>query len=133
VPANLRHNSLQLLAKIFKDDIPDNARNDSDTQIRQEKNILDGKRKTLAVAVGPREFAHQKVGVKQENDKADLDNDLSLALQFLDLRSSLARGNYSKGFPHVDTVLHAKATSAASSPSENWHYPRFEPYKIIME
>jgi hypothetical protein len=82
MPANLRHSSLQLLAKVFKDNVTKDARHHSDNQVRQRKNIFDGESKTLAVTIGPSELTHQKVGVKQKNDESDLDDNFPFALQF---------------------------------------------------
>jgi hypothetical protein len=56
--------SPQLLAKIFKADVAENAQHHSDDWVRQRENILDGESQTLAEANRPREFDHQYAPVE---------------------------------------------------------------------
>lgn len=50
---------LKLLAKILKHNIPDQRRDQSDREIRSGKNVAEGKRHALPVAIGAGKLAHQ--------------------------------------------------------------------------
>ena len=138
--ANLRHSSLQLLSKIFEDDVTEDARHHSDDQIRQRKNIFDGKRKTLAVAIGPSELPHQKVGVKQKNDKSDLNGDFPFPLQFFWLigvhwHSATIANTYCAPTPNGHAAAISSKTSADNPVRKGGPVARkhFQPYKVIIE
>ena len=67
------------------------------------------------MAIDPSELTHQKVGVKQENDESDLDDDFPFPLQFFPVIGVRWHGTtIANASARIDRTAHAKAISAAS-------------------
>ena len=47
--------------------------NHGDREIRDRKNIAEGEGQSFPLSVGPSELSHQKICIKEEDDKRDLD------------------------------------------------------------
>ena len=65
---------LEFASKRFKHDVTDQRRHDSDHKIDRRKNVGDSPSQAhFPPLTRPFEFAHQKVGIEQEDYKAYLD------------------------------------------------------------
>ena len=64
---------LNSLAEIFKNDVADHSGNHGDGEIRGGENIVDGECESLSLRIRMLEFAHQEIGIKQEDDETNLD------------------------------------------------------------
>ena len=65
---------LEFLAEMVKDDVGDQSGNYGDTEIRGGENIVQGEGEGFAGAVGASEFAHQEIGIEEEDDEADFND-----------------------------------------------------------
>ena len=65
---------LKLLSEVVKKAMAHQCGNHGDAKIRAGKNVVQGEGQGLSLSVSKREFAHQQIGIKQENNKADFDN-----------------------------------------------------------
>jgi len=45
--------------------------NDGDGEIRDRKDIAEGEGQSFSLTIGPVEFAHQEICIKEEDDKCD--------------------------------------------------------------
>jgi hypothetical protein len=64
---------LEAFPKEFENGVPNQAGYDGDYEIFRCENVQDCDGQSFAAFVGAREFSHQEIGIKQENDKADFD------------------------------------------------------------
>jgi hypothetical protein len=61
--------TLAVLSQLFKHDVANQRRNNSDRKICFSKNISQGKHQTLSFSAAGFKFSHQEIGIKEEDDK----------------------------------------------------------------
>jgi hypothetical protein len=76
---------LEFLSEVFDDYVADQAGDDGDIEIGGRKNVFDGEKEGLAVAICAGEFAHQEIGIEEKDDEADLDHRPPKRRQFVRL------------------------------------------------
>lgn len=65
---------LELLAEGFEDKVADGGGEEADGEVAEGQDVVEREGKGLAGAVGVGEFAHEEVGVEEEEDEGDLDD-----------------------------------------------------------
>jgi len=75
------HKVLQFLSQMFKHDVADEGRNERNNEIRLRQDVVEGVRQRLALTVGDGEFAHEKVGIEEEDDECNLNHRAQKRLQ----------------------------------------------------
>ncbi|MGA3264993.1 MAG: hypothetical protein ABSC47_13230 [Terracidiphilus sp.] len=56
----------------MKDPMSNQRGNHGDGEIRDRKDIAEGEGQGFPVSIGHREFSHQEIGIKEKDDKRDL-------------------------------------------------------------
>jgi len=65
---------LGAFAQMLEDDVADGRGDDGDGEILDGEDVVEGDGEGLASAVGAVEFAHEEVGIEEEDDERDLDD-----------------------------------------------------------
>ena len=71
---NRAESGLGFLAEVFEDDVADRCGDDRDGEVLDGEDVGEGDSEGFAGAVGAVEFAHEEVGVEEEDDERDLDD-----------------------------------------------------------
>ena len=65
---------LGFLAEVFEDDVADGCGDDRDGEVLDGEDVGEGDGESFAGAIGAVEFAHEEVGVEEEDDERDFDD-----------------------------------------------------------
>jgi hypothetical protein len=80
----MSHRSSQLrlilseaLAEEFKDKVADNCGDERYCKVCVREDVMDGEEDSLTPAVSRSEFAHEEIGIEEEDNEGDLDDRVS--------------------------------------------------------
>ena len=71
---NCAESGLGFLAEVFEDDVADRCGDDRDGEVLDGEDVGEGDGESFAGAIGAVEFAHEEVGVEEEDDERDFDD-----------------------------------------------------------